>query len=299
MSGQSTRVVHWPTGNASWNTALTQFAKTVNPKSQLPKGVYLRSDTHTLAIYDGYPKAKFHFLILPRIPFNLDQSNNSGTAVSQSTSSSSASKPALGLAGGKLNLGASSKGLTVPAAHLHSLSSLLASPYASEVLEKMRKQSESVVELIKEEMRHYPLPDASDDGTCQVEWPIRVGFHAVPSMDTIHLHVISDDLVSDRLKHKKHYQSFHPTHGFWLELDTIQELVRQGKKSLPNSEAHYESLLKSPLISFRDGKVYPNMPKLKDHLEQAWIENLKQRREKVNPTRKLAGTKHDLEQDNE
>lgn len=310
MSGTS-RVVHWPTGNASWNTALTQFAKTANPKSQLPKGVYLRSDSHTLAIYDGYAKAKFHFLILPRIPFNLDQAKsngkdaNSGNASgSNSSSSSPPAKPALGLAGGKLALGSSSKGQTVPASHLHSLSSLLASPYASEVLDKMRKQSESVVQLIKEEMRHFPLPDnlrtdVSDDGTCQVDWGIRVGFHAVPSMDTVHLHVISNDLVSDRLKHKKHYQSFHPTHGFWLDLDSIQELVRQGKKSLPHSEAHYESLLKAPLISFRENKTYPNMPKLKDHLEQAWKEDLKKKREKVSPTRKLAGTKHGLEQDSE
>ncbi|PWN32057.1 uncharacterized protein FA14DRAFT_111471, partial [Meira miltonrushii] len=267
-----------------WNTALTGFAKSHNPKSQLPKGVHLRSDSHTLAIYDGYPKAKFHFLVLPRIPFTLDQVNNN-LAGTQSSSSSPASKPALRLAGGKLALGSSSKGQTVPASHLHSLSTLLASPYAWEVLEKMRKQCESVVQLIKEEMRHFPLPDqlrtdASNDETCQVEWGVRVGFHAVPSMDTVHLHVISDDLVADRLKHKKHYQSFHPTHGFWLDLDTIQELVRQGKKSLPHSKDHYESLLRAPLVSFRDNKTYPNMPKMKDHLEQAWIEDLKKKREK-------------------
>jgi hypothetical protein len=42
-----------------------------------------------------------------------------------------------------------------------------------------------------------------DGQPCGVQWGVRVGFHAIPSMDTVHLHVISDDLVSERLKHKK------------------------------------------------------------------------------------------------
>lgn len=40
-------------------------------------------------------------------------------------------------------------------------------------------------------------------------------------MDHVHLHIISDDLVSDKLKHKKHYNSFHPTLGFFLHLDDV------------------------------------------------------------------------------
>lgn len=310
MSGQSSKVVHWPSGKAGWHTALTQFAKTVNPKNQLPKGVYLRSSSHTLTIYDGYPKARFHFLVLPRIPFKLDHHqtnlNNNQNIALESSQSSSTSKPSLALAGGKLALGSSAKGQIVPSAHLHSLNSLLASPYAAVVLNKMRIESESVVRLIKEEMRHSPLPatlhpnkTSCNDQSCQVEWGVRVGFHAVPSMDTVHLHIISDDLVSDRLKHKKHYQSFHPNHGFWLDLDVIEDLVRQGRKSLPRSEAQYESLLKAPLISFHDGKEYSNMPKLKAHLEQTWKDGLRQKRERINNNGKLAGTKHPLEQDSD
>lgn len=34
-------------------------------------------------------------------------------------------------------------------------------------------------------------------------WSIHWGFHAIPSLDGLHLHIISADLISDKLKHKK------------------------------------------------------------------------------------------------
>ena len=36
-------------------------------------------------------------------------------------------------------------------------------------------------------------------------WSIHWGFHAVPSLDGLHLHIISTDLISDKLKHKKQW----------------------------------------------------------------------------------------------
>ncbi|KAF6208485.1 hypothetical protein GE061_016941, partial [Apolygus lucorum] len=36
----------------------------------------------------------------------------------------------------------------------------------------------------------------------------RLGYHAQPSMERLHLHVISDDMNSASLKHKKHWNSF-------------------------------------------------------------------------------------------
>jgi aprataxin len=39
----------------------------------------------------------------------------------------------------------------------------------------------------------------------------------------IHLHVISSDLCSLSLKTKKHYNSFHPKHGFFLHIDEVLE----------------------------------------------------------------------------
>jgi hypothetical protein len=37
----------------------------------------------------------------------------------------------------------------------------------------------------------------------------------------LHLHVISSDLHSETMKNKKHYNSFHPKHGFFLHYDDV------------------------------------------------------------------------------
>ena len=45
--------------------------------------------------------------------------------------------------------------------------------------------------------------------------------YLIKSLDHVHLHIISDDLVSDNLKNKKQYNSFHPSLGFFLHLDHV------------------------------------------------------------------------------
>ena len=37
----------------------------------------------------------------------------------------------------------------------------------------------------------------------------------------LHLHVISADLRSDKMKNKKHYNSFHPKLGFFIHFDEV------------------------------------------------------------------------------
>lgn len=44
----------------------------------------------------------------------------------------------------------------------------------------------------------------------------------------LHLHVYSKDLISDSLKKKKHYNSFHPSLGFFLPLETVKGWVEGG-----------------------------------------------------------------------
>lgn len=38
--------------------------------------------------------------------------------------------------------------------------------------------------------------------------PMRAGFHSVPSMRQLHMHLLSLDYASDSLKSKKHFNSF-------------------------------------------------------------------------------------------
>lgn len=37
----------------------------------------------------------------------------------------------------------------------------------------------------------------------------------------LHLHVLSNDLCSETMKHKKHYNSFHPKLGYFLHLHDV------------------------------------------------------------------------------
>ncbi|KAF8212293.1 HIT-like domain-containing protein [Mycena galopus ATCC 62051] len=53
------------------------------------------------------------------------------------------------------------------------------------------------------------------------KWGIWTGFHGAPSMAHLHLHVLSDDLLSDRMKNKKHYNSFRPKLGFFLDIEEV------------------------------------------------------------------------------
>lgn len=66
-------------------------------------------DEYTVAIVDGFPKAKYHLLVLPRVPFPV------------------------GGAGQKLTV-----------TELDSLGSLLASPYAAQVLDRVQVMAERV-----------------------------------------------------------------------------------------------------------------------------------------------------------
>jgi hypothetical protein len=61
------------------------------------------------------------------------------------------------------------------------------------LLNQMKARADWVVETIRKE---------------KPELEFRIGFHAVPSMKPLHLHVISQDFISPWLKHKKHWASF-------------------------------------------------------------------------------------------
>ena len=63
---------------------------------------------------------------------------------------------------------------------------------------------------------------------------VRVGVHASPSMDTLHVHVISRDMFSPSMKHAKHYNSFNT--AFFTPLECVPTMtaddVRRRKECL-------------------------------------------------------------------
>jgi aprataxin len=91
----------------------------------------------------------------------------------------------------------------------------------------------------------------------------RLGFHSIPSMAQLHLHILSDDFNSEWLKTKKHWNSF--TSPFFLNLDdVIVALQQQGSVSVDKAAA--EGLLKQGLVCHKCGQQLPNMPQLKAHI---------------------------------
>ncbi|XP_066267242.1 aprataxin-like [Branchiostoma lanceolatum] len=90
----------------------------------------------------------------------------------------------------------------------------------------------------------------------------RLGYHAIPSMSHLHLHVISQDFDSPCLKHKKHWNSF-TTDYFMDSEDVVEELEKEGKITDKGSR---NDRLKYPLRCHVCKKEQVNMPKLKAHI---------------------------------
>ncbi|XP_076001505.1 aprataxin isoform X2 [Genypterus blacodes] len=91
----------------------------------------------------------------------------------------------------------------------------------------------------------------------------RTGYHAIPSMSHVHLHVISQDFDSPSLKNKKHWNSF--TTDYFIESqDVIQMLEADGRVTVKEG---ISELLKLSLRCHMCHKEIPTIPALKEHLK--------------------------------
>ncbi|XP_012781179.2 aprataxin isoform X1 [Ochotona princeps] len=94
----------------------------------------------------------------------------------------------------------------------------------------------------------------------------RLGYHAIPSMSHVHLHVISQDFDSPCLKNKKHWNSFNTE--YFLESQAVIEMVQEaGKVTVQDGAAE---LLKLPLRCHECQQLLPSIPQLKEHLGKHW-----------------------------
>ncbi|XP_057699263.1 aprataxin isoform X2 [Corythoichthys intestinalis] len=91
----------------------------------------------------------------------------------------------------------------------------------------------------------------------------RSGYHAIPSMSHVHLHVISQDFDSPCLKNKKHWNSF-TTDYFIQSQDVIHMLETDGKVTVKEGTSE---MLKLPLRCHICQKELPTIPALKQHLK--------------------------------
>ncbi len=95
--------------------------------------------------------------------------------------------------------------------------------------------------------------------------PLRSGFHSLPSMHHLHLHVISFDHDSPCLKTKKHWNSFTHEDFFVPPSQWLRDLTHEGAVAL-ESDASYEAMLKSPMRCPILREDISNIPHLKKHL---------------------------------
>ncbi|KAM4808742.1 aprataxin [Rhinophrynus dorsalis] len=92
----------------------------------------------------------------------------------------------------------------------------------------------------------------------------RLGYHAIPSMSHVHLHVISEDFDSPCLKNKKHWNSF-TTDYFIPSKDVIEMVKMKGRVTVQDG---ISELLKSPLQCHVCRQPQTTMPQLKEHLKK-------------------------------
>ncbi|KAG8217751.1 hypothetical protein J3R82DRAFT_5912 [Butyriboletus roseoflavus] len=132
---------------------------------------------------------------------------------------------------------------------------------AKQVLMDLNDVAHTVKKMIREEMQNrYGF-----------QWEIWTGFHAVPSMEHLHLHVLSNDLCSEKMKHKKHYNSFHPELGFFLHLHEVLSWFDEEPSYFERlKKSDYENLLKESLYCWKCERDMKNMPLLKAHLQEEW-----------------------------
>ncbi|KAG9243269.1 HIT-like domain-containing protein [Calycina marina] len=189
-------------------------------------------------VYDKYPKASVHFLLLPR-----DK---------------------------KLSMAHPLEALKDPIflAKVRVAAAKLKASAAKELQRRFAKFS-------KQEKRRLDILNGvlelDDDeglpGSRDWEKGIRVGVHTHPSMEHMHIHVISKDMFSGYLKHRKHYNSFHSR--FFVNLEEFP-LGEDGENKRKREIWHWPDV---DMICWRCGKNFKNkFTQLKIHLDEEFDE---------------------------
>ena len=99
------------------------------------------------------------------------------------------------------------------------------------------------------------------------ESKFKLGFHAIPSMAQVHMHVISQDFHSPCLKTKKHWNSFNTE--YFIPVEKLLELLKNhGTVGSKIRQENKSELLKMDLQCNQCDRKLKNMPDLKSHLEK-------------------------------
>ncbi|KAF4119605.1 aprataxin [Geosmithia morbida] len=237
-------------------TAAAAAAAAASSRSRMGLGVYLKEPEtfpssrvifHTadfVAIHDLYPKATVHALLLPR---RRDR-----------------------------NL-------------LHPFEALADDAFRRQVIEQTARLKRMVAgelrRLVGRDSRADAARQAVLDGEAGPEHPslllppprlpeggrdweaeVMAGVHAVPSMSHLHVHVLSRDMHSNAVRHRRHYNSFNTP--FFVPLGDIPLAPDDGRR-----HTGHEGYLRWGMRCWRCGRDFGNRFKeLKEHLDGEFVE---------------------------
>ena len=98
----------------------------------------------------------------------------------------------------------------------------------------------------------------------------KLGYHAIPSLTPLHLHIISTDLESNCIKTKRHINSF--TSSFFITAESLENHLESAFVSLPNKalfvdirRANAESSLEAPMKCTKCKRFAAGVPDWKWH----------------------------------
>ena len=205
----------------------------LKPES-FPSSLIIRHTEHTVLIKDRYPKSLLHLLLLPRdaTKYNLHPHTAFADPVFLALIRSEISEC--------VNLAASELSRLLSSTSLKSLARLKAMDSSFPAAE---------------------LPPGRDFAA-----ELRVGIHAHPSMNHLHIHIISPDMSQETMRHRKHYNSFNtdffiPLQDFPLVEDDVRRRVEYQNANLSRD-----------FKCWRCGRMFGNKFKeLKEHMATEFV----------------------------
>lgn len=215
-----------------WRGALVEY---IDHPERYPDQV-LRVTEHTVLIRDAFPKATIHLLLLPRSPAHYLLHPHDVFA----------SDPVF---------------LATMRAEAAEAARLAAAELARQLGAFSATNRARDVAMSRGDVPYDELPPGRDYAA-----EIRVGTHAHPSMAHLHVHVISRDMRSEKVKHRKHYNSF--ATPFFVPL-ADQPL---GEEDARRETGYQNGNLVGELVCWRCGKAFGNrFAELKRHLEEEFV----------------------------
>ena len=196
-----------------------------------PRDIVVYYNEDFVAIFDKYPKSSLHLLLLPRDPYRTRL------------------HPAIALED------------TEFLAKVKPEADRLRN-FAAEELRR-RYGKDSAKESVRREALMVEPP--ADELPAGRDWgrEIICGIHAHPSMNNLHIHVISVDRHSDRMKNRTHYNSF--STPFFVRLEEFPLGAEEGRRRISRSGNY----LSEDLVCWRCHRNFGNkFAELKRHLDQ-------------------------------